>query len=85
LLSHKRNKRSDALRLASEELLKALNLIVGLDQLLENLAAKLREMLDARTVYLVLHEPITNRYAGRMAKGERCDELGRFWRIPGQP
>jgi signal transduction histidine kinase len=62
------------LRLPAEEFLKSLHLIVGLEQLLENFTAKLREMLDAQTVYVVLYEPITDRYVGYTAKGEgsRC-------------
>ncbi|MEK7251373.1 MAG: hypothetical protein AAB209_13230, partial [Bacteroidota bacterium] len=42
-----------------EEFLKSLNYIVGLDQLLDSLSAKLRENLNAQAVYIVLFEPIT--------------------------
>ncbi len=52
-----------------EEFLKSLNYIVGLDQLLDSLSAKLRENLNAQAVYIVLFEPITNRYVGKKAKG----------------
>jgi len=52
-----------------EEFLKSLNSIVGLDQLLDNFSAKLKELFDAAAVYIVLYEPITNRYVGKMAKG----------------
>lgn len=52
-----------------EEFLKSLNSIVGLDQLLDNFTAKLKELFDAAAVYLVLYEPITNRYVGKIAKG----------------
>jgi len=60
------------------EFLKSLNLIVGLDQLLENFSAKLVEMLGANSLYLVLFEPITSRYVGRMAKGDKPELLGDF-------
>jgi signal transduction histidine kinase len=60
---------------ASEEFLKSLHLIVGLDQLLENFSAKLREMFDAGAVYVVLFEPITNRYVGKKAKGGHAECL----------
>ena len=52
-----------------EEFLKSLNSIVGLEQLLDNFTAKLKELFDAAAVYIVLYEPITNRYVGKMAKG----------------
>ncbi|MDZ7292420.1 MAG: ATP-binding protein [candidate division KSB1 bacterium] len=70
-----RVKRFDDLRPASEEFLKSLHLVVGLDQLLENFSAKLREMFDAGTVYVVLFEPITNRYVGKKAKGDHAEWL----------
>lgn len=56
-------------QLPPDEFLRALTTIVGLDQLLENFSAKLRESLHVETVYLVLYEPITNRYVGKKAKG----------------
>jgi len=68
-------KPGDHLLLASEEFLKSLHLIVGLDQLLENFSAKLREMLDADTLYVVLLEPITDRYVGKKAKGNHGEWL----------
>lgn len=52
-----------------EEFLRSLNSIVGLDQLLDNFTAKLKELFDAAAVYIVLYEPITNRYVGKIAKG----------------
>ncbi|MDZ7262162.1 MAG: ATP-binding protein [candidate division KSB1 bacterium] len=70
-----RNKPSDSLRLASEEFLKSLHLIVGLDQLLENFSARLKEILAAGSLYLVLFEPITNRYVGKKAKGNHTKWL----------
>jgi signal transduction histidine kinase len=62
----------------SDEFLKSLNIIVGLDQLLENFSAKLMEMLGASSLYLVLFEPITNRYIGRIAKGNSPELLTEF-------
>ena len=63
------------LHLVTEEFLKSLNLIVGLDQLLENFSAKLREILDAESLSVVLFEPITNRYVGKAAKGNHAEWL----------
>lgn len=67
----------DTLR-PSEELLKSLSLIVGLDQLLDSLSAKLREILNAKAVFVILFEPITNRYIGRRAKGNNEALLAEF-------
>lgn len=64
--------------LSSEEFLRSIGLIVGLDQLLENFSAKLREILDASNLYVVLFEPITNRYVGRKAKGTHPEWLAEF-------
>ncbi len=61
--------------IATDEFLQAFSTIVGLDQLLENFSAKLRENLHAETVYLVLFEPITNRYVGKKAKGKNSPAL----------
>ena len=58
-----------------DEFLRALTTIVGLDQLLENFSSKLKENLQVETVFLVLYEPITNRYIGRKAKGIRSKDL----------
>jgi hypothetical protein len=66
--SGRRRKRE--LESASVEVLKSLNLIVGLDQLLEILCARLKEMFGCRTVTISLFDPITKRYAGMMARGE---------------
>jgi signal transduction histidine kinase len=60
---------------ASEEFVKSLHLIVGLEQLLENFSAKLKEMLAADSLYVVLFEPITNRYIGKKAKGAHVEWL----------
>jgi len=51
------------------EILTALSLIVGLDQLLENFTAKLKEIFGPTNVYLILYDPITDRYVGRIARG----------------
>jgi signal transduction histidine kinase len=60
---------------ASQEFLKSLNIVVGLDQLLDILAAHLRELSEAATVAIVLFEPITNRYTLRKQKGCELPEL----------
>ncbi len=64
-----------------EEFLTSLNSIVGLDQLLDNFSAKLRETLGAKSVYVVLHEPITDRYLGRKARGDDAELLILFNRV----
>jgi signal transduction histidine kinase len=61
-----------------EEFLRSLSLIVGLDQLLENFSAKLTEMSGASALYLTLFEPITDRYVGKMAKGNKPELLAEF-------
>lgn len=71
-------KPADNLQLSSEEFIRSLHLIIGLDQLLETFSAKLKEMLDARTVYVVLFEPITSRYVGKQAKGNHVEWLSAF-------
>lgn len=58
-----------------EEFIRSVNLVVGLDQLLEILSAKLRDLSGAETVFLSLYEPVTNRFAGRKAKGHAPDAL----------
>jgi signal transduction histidine kinase len=63
---------------AQEEFLRSLNLLVGLEQILENLTARFREMLDASTVYMVLFEPVMEMYIGKKAKGEKADLLAEF-------
>src|SRR5437867_936408 len=61
-----------------EELFKSLTSIVGLNQLLENFSARLREMFAASAVYIVLHEPVTDRYVGKIAKGTNTGLLTGF-------
>jgi len=63
------------LSLQVEEFLRSVNLVVGLDQLLEIISAKLRELSDAETVFISLYEPVTNRFTGRKAKGRSADSL----------
>jgi signal transduction histidine kinase len=58
-----------------EEFIRSVNLVVGLDQLLEILSAKLRDLSGAETVFLALFEPVTNRFIGRKAKGVTPDAL----------
>ncbi len=58
-----------------EEFIRSVNLVVGLDQLLEILSAKLRDLSGAETVFLALYEPVTNRFTGRKAKGHALDAL----------
>jgi signal transduction histidine kinase len=65
-----------------EEFLKSVSLVVGLEQLLEILSAKLRDLSGAESVYLALYEPITNRYAGRKAKGDAVDLLSHLNFLP---
>lgn len=61
-----------------EDFLGSISSIVGLDQLLENFSAKLADMLGSTAVYVALHEPITNRYVGKIAKGRNCELLEEF-------
>lgn len=63
---------------ATEELLHSLNLIIGLDQLLENFTAKLQEIFRAHNIYVILIEPITDRYVGKKAKGNKIEWLAKF-------
>jgi signal transduction histidine kinase len=66
------------LQAAAVELLKSLNLIVGLDQLLEILCARLKEIFGAGTVTISLFDPITRRYAGMMARGSDAPSAALF-------
>jgi signal transduction histidine kinase len=52
-----------------EEFLRSVNIVVGLDQLLEILSAKIRDLSGAETVFITLYEPVTNRFSGVKAKG----------------
>lgn len=75
--SHGR-RRSRDLQAAAVELLKSLNLIVGLDQLLEILCARLKEIFGSLTVTISLFDPITRRYAGLMARGQNAGSAPLF-------
>lgn len=62
----------------SEEFLSSLNLIVGLDQLLDFLSSRLKEISQARATYVVLLQTITNRYVGVKASGDNGEALKLF-------
>ncbi len=66
------------LQAAAVELLKSLNLIVGLDQLLEILCVRLKEIFGSGTVTISLFDPITRRYAGMMARGSDARSAALF-------
>jgi signal transduction histidine kinase len=66
------------LQASAVELLKSLNLIVGLDQLLEILCARMKEIFRAGTVTISLFDPITRRYAGMMARGSDAQSAPLF-------
>ena len=66
------------LQASAVELLKSLNLIVGLDQLLEILCARMKEIFRAGTVTISLFDPITRRYAGMMARGSAAQSAPLF-------
>lgn len=78
VLQRIRRKKTGGLQPSTEEFLRSLNLIVGLDQLLEVFSAKLKEMFDAQAIYVVLFEPISNRYVGKKAKGGSSHFLDEF-------
>jgi signal transduction histidine kinase len=71
-----KGKGTDVLELTSEDLLRSMSLIVGSEQLLENFAARVGAMIRARSIYVLLIEPITSRYIGKKAKGDRTELLG---------
>ena len=62
----------------ADEFLRSLNLIVGLDQLLDVFSAKFREVSGTTTIFIALFEPITNRYNGCKAKGPESNRLAAF-------
>ncbi len=64
--------------LTPEEFLRSITLIPDIEQLLGNFTSKLKEMFVADSVYLVLLEPVTSRYVGRKAKGNKPELLSRF-------
>jgi signal transduction histidine kinase len=52
-----------------DELLRPLPSIIGLNQLLDYLGATFAELLNVSSLYILLHEPITGRFAGRGGVG----------------
>jgi len=74
----KRKSVASAALLGHEEFLRSLSLLVGLEQVLENLSARFREMLNASSVYMVLFEPVMDTYVGKKAKGEKAEWLKDF-------
>ncbi len=64
--------------LTPEEFLRSITLIPDIDQLLGSFTSKFRDMFASSSVYLVLLEPVTNRYVGRKAKGDKPELLSRF-------
>lgn len=53
----------------TEDLFRSLNLVVGLEQILDVLSAYLCELFNADATYLLLLEPITQRYNCQRVKG----------------
>lgn len=53
----------------TNEFLKSLNYIIGIDQLLDYFPARIKEIFDANSVYIFIFEPITHRYLCRKTKG----------------
>ncbi|MGC8898362.1 MAG: ATP-binding protein [Bacteroidota bacterium] len=73
-----KNRMDVATDLFSQEFLQSLTRIIGLDQLLENLASKFREVVDADSLYVVIFDPITDRYGGKVARGLQSEFLHDF-------
>jgi signal transduction histidine kinase len=61
-----------------DELLRPLPSIIGLNQLLDYLSATLADLLEVSTVYILLHEPITGRFACHRALGAEPDRINRL-------
>lgn len=78
VLSKRNSRRRTPPSLTPEEFLRSITLIPDIDQLLGNFTSKFRDMFAASSIYLVLLEPVTNRYVGRKAKGDRPELLSRF-------
>ncbi|HEY9166673.1 MAG TPA: ATP-binding protein [Candidatus Kryptonia bacterium] len=64
--------------LTAEEFLRSITLIPDIDQLLGHFTSKFAEMFAADSIYLVLLEPVTNRYVIRRTKGGKPSLVGRF-------
>ncbi len=78
LKDRRRKKRGGSTSLTTEEFLRSITLIPDIDQLLGNFTSKFTEMFSADSVFLVLLEPVTNRYVGRKSKGNHQDLLIKF-------
>jgi len=78
VLRRRKDKKGTSSSITPDEFLKSITLIPDIDQLLGNFTSKLTEMFVADSVYLVLLEPVTNRFVGRKAKGMRPELLSRF-------
>jgi signal transduction histidine kinase len=65
--------RAGATETASDQFAASLNSIVALDQLLDYVAAHLADISGARSVYILLAQPITDRYTCRKALGGEWD------------
>ncbi len=76
--SRKKDDRGNSTTLTPEEFLRSITIIPDIDQLLVNFTSKFTEMFRADSVYLVLFEPVTNRYIGRKAKGDKPELLSMF-------
>lgn len=74
-LARRSRANEDYLPSSQAEFLKSIGSIIGLDQLLESLSSRLSEMFHSATFCLVLYEPITSRYVGRVAKGRNHESL----------
>lgn len=77
-LKRRKRRNGTSPSITPEEFLRSITLIPDIDQLLSNFTSKFTEMFLADSVYLVLFEPVTNRYVGRRAKGGRPEFLTRF-------
>lgn len=61
-----------------DELLRPLTSIIGLNQLLDYLGATLAELLNVSSLYILLHEPITGRFASRGGVGAEPGQIHRL-------
>jgi signal transduction histidine kinase len=78
VLKRRVNGRIPLSSLTGEEFLRSIRLIPDIDQLLGIFTSKFSEMFLADSVYLVLLEPVTERYVGRRARGLRQELLPKF-------
>ena len=61
-----------------DEFLRPLPSIIGLHQLLDYLGATLAELLDVSSVCILLHEPITGRFASRRGFGTGPEQINKL-------